>query len=65
MRARAVRFVAPYRVDLDEVPVGEPEPGDVLVRAEFSGISGGTVLLAYRGELVSRVPRAETLGPLA
>ncbi|HEV3407291.1 MAG TPA: zinc-binding alcohol dehydrogenase [Gaiellaceae bacterium] len=65
MRARAVRFVAPYRVDVGEVPVGEPEPGEVLVRAEFSGISGGTELLAYRGEVDSSVPRDETLGALA
>ena len=63
--AHALRFVAPYRVDLAEVPVGEPEPGDVLVRAEFSGISGGTELLAYRGELDSSVPRDEALGALA
>jgi 2-desacetyl-2-hydroxyethyl bacteriochlorophyllide A dehydrogenase len=63
--AHAVRFVAPYRVDLVEVPVGEPDPGDVLVRAEFSGISGGTELLAYRGELDSSVPRDEALGALA
>jgi 2-desacetyl-2-hydroxyethyl bacteriochlorophyllide A dehydrogenase len=63
--ARAVRFVAPYRVELGDVPVAEPAPGDVLVRAEFSGISGGTELLAYRGELDSSVPRDETLGALA
>jgi 2-desacetyl-2-hydroxyethyl bacteriochlorophyllide A dehydrogenase len=62
--ARAVRFVAPYRVEVSEVAVGEPQAGDVLVRAEFSGISGGTELLAYRGELDSRLPRDETLGAL-
>jgi 2-desacetyl-2-hydroxyethyl bacteriochlorophyllide A dehydrogenase len=65
MGARAVRFVAPYQVDVIEVAVPEPGPGDVLVQAEFSGISGGTELLAYRGELDSRVPRDETLGALA
>ena len=62
--ARVVRFVAPYRVELSEVAVPEPEPGDVVVRAEFSGISGGTELLAYRGELDARLPRDETLGAL-
>jgi 2-desacetyl-2-hydroxyethyl bacteriochlorophyllide A dehydrogenase len=62
--ARAVRFVAPYRVELAAVPVAEPGSGEVLVRAEFSGISGGTEMLAYRGELDSSVPRDEKLGAL-
>jgi 2-desacetyl-2-hydroxyethyl bacteriochlorophyllide A dehydrogenase len=64
-QARAVRFVAPYRVELADVAVPEPGPGDVLVRAEFSGISTGTEMLAYRGELDSSVPRDETLGALS
>jgi 2-desacetyl-2-hydroxyethyl bacteriochlorophyllide A dehydrogenase len=62
--ARAVHFVAPHLVELADVAVPEPGPGDVLVRAEFSGISGGTEMLAYRGELDSSVPRDETLGAL-
>jgi 2-desacetyl-2-hydroxyethyl bacteriochlorophyllide A dehydrogenase len=63
-QARAVRFVAPYRIEVADVPVSEPGPGDVLVRAEFSGISGGTEMLAYRGDLDSSVPRDETLRAL-
>jgi 2-desacetyl-2-hydroxyethyl bacteriochlorophyllide A dehydrogenase len=61
-QARGVRFAAPYLVELADVPVPEVGSGDVLVRAEFSGISGGTELLAYRGELDSSLPRDETLG---
>ncbi|MGH3083320.1 MAG: zinc-dependent alcohol dehydrogenase [Gaiellaceae bacterium] len=64
-QARAVRFVAPYRVDLGDVAVAEPGSGDVLVRAEFSGISSGTEMLAYRGELDSSVPKDDTLGALS
>jgi 2-desacetyl-2-hydroxyethyl bacteriochlorophyllide A dehydrogenase len=64
-RARVVRFVAPYSVDLADVAVPEPTVGEVLIRAEFSGISGGTEMLAYRGELDSSIPRDETLGGLA
>jgi 2-desacetyl-2-hydroxyethyl bacteriochlorophyllide A dehydrogenase len=64
-RARAVRFVAPYSVDLADVAVPEPTVGEVLIRAEFSGISGGTEMLAYRGELDSSIPKDETLGGLA
>ncbi|HEX2112142.1 MAG TPA: zinc-binding alcohol dehydrogenase [Gaiellaceae bacterium] len=63
--ARAVRFLAPYQVDVSDVAVSEPQAGEVLVRAEFSGISGGTELLAYRGELDASAPRDETLGALA
>jgi 2-desacetyl-2-hydroxyethyl bacteriochlorophyllide A dehydrogenase len=64
-RARAVRFAAPYQVEVADVAVPEPGSGDVLVRAEFSGISGGTEMLAYRGELDSTLPKDETLGALA
>jgi 2-desacetyl-2-hydroxyethyl bacteriochlorophyllide A dehydrogenase len=64
-RARAVQFVGPYEVELADIAVPELGPGDVLVRAEFSGISGGTEMLAYRGELDSTLPRDETLGALA
>ncbi|HEY3207810.1 MAG TPA: zinc-binding dehydrogenase [Gaiellaceae bacterium] len=63
-QARAVQFVAPHVVELADVAVPEPGPGDVLVRAEFSGISGGTEMLAYRGELDASVPKDETLGAL-
>jgi 2-desacetyl-2-hydroxyethyl bacteriochlorophyllide A dehydrogenase len=63
--ARAVWFVAPYHVDVGEVAVAAPKAGEVLVRAEFSGISAGTELLAYRGELDTGLPRDETLGALA
>jgi 2-desacetyl-2-hydroxyethyl bacteriochlorophyllide A dehydrogenase len=64
-RARAVRFVAPYSIDVADVSVPQLAPGDVLVRTEFSGISGGTEMLAYRGELDPKIPKDETLGSLA
>ncbi len=51
MRARAVRFVAPRVVEAGRVEVREPGEGELLVRAACSGISGGTELLAARGEL--------------
>jgi 2-desacetyl-2-hydroxyethyl bacteriochlorophyllide A dehydrogenase len=59
-----VQFVEPYRIELADVAVPEPGSGDVLVRAEYSGISGGTEMLAYRGELDSSLPKDESLGPL-
>ena len=51
VRARAVVFVAPRVVRVEPVDVGEPRDGQLLVRTEMSGISGGTELLAYRGEI--------------
>jgi 2-desacetyl-2-hydroxyethyl bacteriochlorophyllide A dehydrogenase len=64
VNARVVRFVAPYRVELGDVGVQEPARGQVLVRSTYSGISGGTELLAYRGEVDSELPLDETLGAL-
>lgn len=44
-----VQFTAPYKVDLVEEDIGEPDAGQVLVRTLYSGISTGTELTAYRG----------------
>src|SRR5215207_8332722 len=64
MTGRAVRFVGPGHVELAEVAVREPGEGELLVRAEFSGISGGTEMLAYRGELDAELALDETLEAL-
>src|SRR5438309_468942 len=51
VKARAVEFAAPRSVRVIDLDVpDEPGPGEVLVRTELSGISGGTEMLAYRGE---------------
>jgi 2-desacetyl-2-hydroxyethyl bacteriochlorophyllide A dehydrogenase len=65
MKARAVHFVAPRRVELREVEVPDPPEGHLLVATEWSGISSGTELLAYRGEVDPDLPLDETLGALA
>jgi 2-desacetyl-2-hydroxyethyl bacteriochlorophyllide A dehydrogenase len=65
MKARAVHFVAPRRVELREVELPEPSEGRILVATEWSGISSGTELLAYRGEVDPDLPLDETLGALA
>jgi 2-desacetyl-2-hydroxyethyl bacteriochlorophyllide A dehydrogenase len=64
VKARALRFVAPYRVELTGVEVPEPAAGEVVVGVELSGISGGTELLAYRGEIDPELPLDEALGAL-
>jgi 2-desacetyl-2-hydroxyethyl bacteriochlorophyllide A dehydrogenase len=63
-QARGVRFAGPYLVEVADVALPEVGSGDVLVRTDFSGISGGTEMLAYRGELDPAIPKDETLGAL-
>jgi 2-desacetyl-2-hydroxyethyl bacteriochlorophyllide A dehydrogenase len=65
VRARAVHFTAPRRVELREVDVPEPGVNRVLVGTECSGISSGTELLAYRGEVDPELALDESLGSLA
>jgi 2-desacetyl-2-hydroxyethyl bacteriochlorophyllide A dehydrogenase len=64
MEAHVLRFVAPRRVDIDAIDVSPPVDGELLVRTRWSGISGGTELLAYRGELDPRWPQDETISSL-
>jgi 2-desacetyl-2-hydroxyethyl bacteriochlorophyllide A dehydrogenase len=65
MNATALRFVGPRQVELREVPVAEPADGEILVRTAYSGISSGTEMLAYRGEIDRDLPLDDTLGALA
>jgi 2-desacetyl-2-hydroxyethyl bacteriochlorophyllide A dehydrogenase len=65
VKARAVHFVAPRRVELREVELPPPAEGCVLVATRWSGISSGTELLAWRGEVDPELPLDETLGALA
>jgi hypothetical protein len=51
VEGRALRFVAPRRVEIQRLEVHPPAPEELLVRTRWSGISGGTELLAYRGDL--------------
>lgn len=63
--ARVAQFVAPRSVQITPIELPELVAGQVLVRTLASGLSGGTELLAYRGELDSSLPRDETIGALS
>ncbi|HXF35967.1 MAG TPA: zinc-binding alcohol dehydrogenase [Actinomycetota bacterium] len=63
-RARAVRFLGPREVDLEEVELPPPGPGEVVVATRTSGISAGTEMLAYRGLLDPALPLDERLPAL-
>jgi 2-desacetyl-2-hydroxyethyl bacteriochlorophyllide A dehydrogenase len=65
MSAHALSFQAPRRVGIaqrDLPPIG---PGETLVRTLYSGISSGTELLAYRGQIDPSLPLDESIGALA
>jgi 2-desacetyl-2-hydroxyethyl bacteriochlorophyllide A dehydrogenase len=64
MQARALQFVAPRRLALVEVDLPKLTAGCVHVRTLYSGISTGTELLAYRGDILPDVALDETIGAL-
>lgn len=51
MNCTCVYFTAPGRVELREETMPEPGADQVLVQAVLSGISAGTEMLVYRGQL--------------
>jgi 2-desacetyl-2-hydroxyethyl bacteriochlorophyllide A dehydrogenase len=64
-RAQALVFMAPRQIAIEPVQLSEPGPGDVEVRVLCSGISAGTEMLAYRGQLEPGLALDDTLGALA
>jgi 2-desacetyl-2-hydroxyethyl bacteriochlorophyllide A dehydrogenase len=57
-------FEGPGQIGIVEVDVSRPGTDEVLVRTIWSGISPGTEMLAYRGELDPGLPLDERLGAL-
>lgn len=62
--ARSLWFTAPRHVELRHDHLAPLQPGQVLVRSSFSGISSGTERLAYRGEIDPDVAVDETIAAL-
>jgi 2-desacetyl-2-hydroxyethyl bacteriochlorophyllide A dehydrogenase len=62
--ARAIFFVAPRKIEVAPIELPTLGQDDLLVRTSYSGISAGTELLAYRGEVDPSVPLDETIGSL-
>jgi len=63
-QARVLRFTGPRSVEIATVDVRRPA-GTVLLRTLYSGISSGTELLAYRGELPPDTALDDTLSGLS
>jgi 2-desacetyl-2-hydroxyethyl bacteriochlorophyllide A dehydrogenase len=64
MKARCVVFASPRVVEVRDAVVGDVGEGDVLVETLYSGISAGTELLAYRGDLDPQAAVDEALSAL-
>lgn len=62
MLTTAVQFNAPRAVELIDIELPAPAEGQALVSSLYSGISGGTEMLAYRGEIDPDVPLDESIG---
>ena len=63
-KGRSLWFVGPRSVEVIPEALPPLEAGQVLIRTSFSGISGGTEMLAYRGELDPNMAVDETIGTL-
>jgi 2-desacetyl-2-hydroxyethyl bacteriochlorophyllide A dehydrogenase len=63
-RARGLWFAGPRRVEIRDVDLPQLADGHVLVSTTFSGISAGTEMLAYRGQVDAEMPVDETIGAL-
>lgn len=61
---RAVWFVGPRQIELRPVEIPPLARGEVLVRTLCSGVSAGTEMLAYRGELPADLAIDESIGAL-
>lgn len=61
MTARSLHFSGPREVSVDERPIPEPDPDQLLIRTERSAISSGTELLIYRDEAPSDIQADETI----
>jgi threonine dehydrogenase-like Zn-dependent dehydrogenase len=62
--ARALFHTAPRRVQIREMPTPQPGAGEVVVTTLFSGISGGTERLIYRGEFPEGLALDDTIDAL-
>ena len=51
MKARQLWFVGTAEVEIREQEIGYPAADEILVRTQYSGISAGTEMLVYRGQL--------------
>jgi len=64
VRTRRLVHVAPRKVEIREAELRRPSRGEVVVDTRYSGISGGSELLVYRGEVPEDLALDDTLDAL-
>jgi alcohol dehydrogenase len=64
MPGRELYFTGQESVAVEEAPIPQPGPTEVRIQTELSGISSGTELLVYRGEVPSEFETDETIDAL-
>lgn len=52
---QSARLVAPSKVSIDNLPVPDPAPGEVLIRVSWGGICGSDISL-YKGKIAAPYP---------
>lgn len=62
---RSLRFTGPRTVSIERERLPDPAPEEVVVESAVSGVSSGTELLIYRGEMPRDLPADETIDALA
>jgi 2-desacetyl-2-hydroxyethyl bacteriochlorophyllide A dehydrogenase len=62
--ALSVWFTSPKTVALRAASARPPDEGEVRIEALFSGVSHGTEMMVYRGEVPAELPLDSTLGTL-
>jgi 2-desacetyl-2-hydroxyethyl bacteriochlorophyllide A dehydrogenase len=61
LKARQLYFVKPYQIEIREQQLPPLKPNQVLVKSLYSGISAGTEMLVYRGQLPEDMVLDESL----
>ena len=56
MKAKQLWFIEPGKVEIREHELGSLAQDDVLVKTKVSGISAGTEMLVYRGQVPQDLP---------
>ena len=64
MSHTALVFAAPYRVEVERSVLGDPGPGEALVKTLVSAISSGTEMLLYRGQMPGEMAVDESIAAL-
>ena len=62
MKRKRIWFVGPRQLEVRDEELSDPDPDCVLVQVALTGVSAGTEMLVYRGELPD--PTAEDVDPV-